>query len=95
MWFGGLATGRPDKWIGWNGEQRQAQLHAVVSMSRLLIRPSVQCGNLASKVLGVSMAALATDFEQQYGYRRQRVFCLSMVMSGSTTVTRRNCHVTM
>jgi len=38
-------------------------------MSRFLIRPSVQCGNLASKVLGMSMAALPADFEQQYGYR--------------------------
>jgi hypothetical protein len=75
-WLGGFGFGSAalqladrDKWIGWNGEQRQAHLHAVVSMSRFLIRPSVQCGNLASKVLGMSIASLPTDFEQQYGYR--------------------------
>ena len=38
-------------------------------MSRFLIRPSVNCKNLASKVLGMSMATIATDFNQQYGYR--------------------------
>jgi hypothetical protein len=58
-----------DKWIGWDAEQRQAHLHSVVAMSRFLIRPSVQCGNLASKVLGMSMVALPADFERQYGYR--------------------------
>jgi len=75
-WLGGFGFGSAalqladrDKWIGWNAEQRQAHLHAVVAMSRFLIRPSVQCGNLASKVLGMSMAALPADFEQQYGYR--------------------------
>lgn len=75
-WLGGLGFGSAalqladrDKWIGWDAEQRQAHLHSVVAMSRFLIRPSVQCGNLASKVLGMSMAALPADFEQQYGYR--------------------------
>jgi hypothetical protein len=38
-------------------------------MSRFLIRPKVNCKNLASKVLGMSMATIADDFEQQYGYR--------------------------
>ncbi|MDX9788000.1 MAG: DUF4338 domain-containing protein [Desulfobacterales bacterium] len=43
-----------DEWIGWNGEQRQAHLDLVVGMSRFLIRSSVQCRNLASKVLAMS-----------------------------------------
>jgi hypothetical protein len=75
-WLGGLGFSSAalqladrDKWIGWDAEQRQAHLHSVVAMSRFLIRPSVQCGNLASKVLGMNMAALPADFEQQYGYR--------------------------
>lgn len=75
-WLGGLGFGSAalqladrDKWIGWDAEQRQAHLHSVVAMSRFLIRPSVQCGNLASKVLGMSMSALSADFERQYGYR--------------------------
>jgi hypothetical protein len=38
-------------------------------MSRFLIRPSVDCHNLASKVLSMSVARLAVDFEQRYQYR--------------------------
>ena len=75
-WLGGFGFAAPalqladrDEWIGWNKAQRQAYLHVVVGMSRFLIRPSVQCGNLASKVLSMSMARLADDFEQKYNYR--------------------------
>jgi len=75
-WLGGIGFAAPalqlsarDQWIGWDKEERQAQLHTIVGMSRFLIRPSVSCKNLASKVLGMSMATIATDFEQQYGYR--------------------------
>ena len=75
-WLGGIGFAAPalqlsarDQWIGWNQEQRQAQLHTLVGMSRFLIRPSVNCKNLASKVLGMSMATIADDFNQQYGYR--------------------------
>jgi hypothetical protein len=75
-WLGGLGFAAAalqladrDKWIGWDAEQRRAHLHAVVGMSRFLIRPSVQCLNLASKVLSMSMAALPDDFERQYNYR--------------------------
>jgi hypothetical protein len=74
-WLGGLgfaAAARHladrDAWIGWDAEQRRAQLHAVVGMSRFLLRPSVHCRNLASKVLSLSLAALPNDFEHQYGY---------------------------
>ena len=75
-WLGGFGFAAPalqladrDEWIGWNKVQRQAYLHFVVGMSRFLIRPSVQCHNLASKVLSMSMARLADDFEQKYNYR--------------------------
>ena len=75
-WLGGLGFAAAalqladrDKWIGWDGEQRRAYLHTVVGMSRFLIRPSVQCRNLASKVLSMAMAALPDDFERKYNYR--------------------------
>jgi len=58
-----------DQWIGWDEEQRQAHLHRVVGMSRFLIRCDVQCRNLASKVLAMSMDVLADDFEGAYNYR--------------------------
>ena len=75
-WLGGfgfaasaLQLADRDRWIGWDAEQRRAYLHTVVGLSRFLIRPSVQCRNLASKVLGMSMRALPDDFECQYHYR--------------------------
>ena len=75
-WLGGIGFAAPalqlsarDQWIGWDKEQRQAKLHSIVGMSRFLIRPQVNCKNLASKVLGMSLATIADDFDQQYGYR--------------------------
>lgn len=75
-WLGGLGFAAPalqladrDRWIGWDQATRQAQLHRLVGMSRFLIRPSVNCTNLASKVLSMSLAALGDDFERQYGDR--------------------------
>ena len=75
-WLGGfgfasaaLQLADRDKWIGWDAEQRRAYLHTVVAMSRFLIRPCVQCHNLASKVLSMSMGSLADDFEREFNYR--------------------------
>ncbi len=75
-WLGGFGFAAPalqlsdrDNWIGWDKEQRQTHLHFVVGMNRFLIRPSVQCKNLASKVLSMSMRSLPADFEQRYNYR--------------------------
>jgi hypothetical protein len=75
-WLGGLgfaaaalALAERDAWIGWDAPQRRAYLHGVVGMSRFLIRPSVRCANLASKVLSLSLAALPDDFARQFGYR--------------------------
>jgi len=58
-----------DEWIGWDDERRREHLHSVVGMSRFLLRPSVECRNLASKVLSLAIAALPDDFERQFGYR--------------------------
>ena len=75
-WLGGfgfaaaaLQLADRDEWIGWDAQVRRAHLHFVVGMSRFLIRPSVQCRNLASKVLSMAMAALPDDFEVRFGYR--------------------------
>jgi hypothetical protein len=57
-----------DRWIGWDAQQRQAQEGRVVNLSRLLIRPSVQCQNLASFVLGACVARVEKDFAARYGY---------------------------
>ena len=75
-WLGGLGFAGAalrladrDRWIGWDEEQRQAHQNRVVGMSRFLIRCDVQCRNLASKVLGMSMVALPNDFERAFNYR--------------------------
>jgi hypothetical protein len=75
-WLGGLALASAalqlqdrDRWIGWDVETRRAQLDRVVGLSRFLIRPSVRCQNLASRVLGLAMQALPADFEARYGYQ--------------------------
>ncbi len=57
-----------DRWIGWDTEIRRAQLDRVVGLSRLLIRPSVRCKNLASHVLSRAIERLPRDFEERYGY---------------------------
>jgi hypothetical protein len=75
-WLGGLGFAAAslnladrDQWIGWEAPTRAKQLHRVVGMSRFLIRQSVRCQNLASRVLDIAPRGLAADFEAQYGYR--------------------------
>jgi len=58
-----------DQWIGWDQEQRRAYLHFVVGMSRFLLRPTVKCKNLASKVMSLAIKILPDDFEQKYNYK--------------------------
>lgn len=75
-WLGGLGFGAAalnladrDRWIGWDGLTRRQHLHRVVGMARFLIRRSVRCQNLASRVLGMTLRTLAADYEVHYGYR--------------------------
>jgi len=58
-----------DRWIGWDAEQREAQIHRVVGLNRFLIRPAVSCRNLASHILARVLHRLGADFEAVYGYR--------------------------
>jgi hypothetical protein len=75
-WLGGFGFAAPalqlgdrDRWIGWDAEQRRAHLHGVVCLSRFLIRPSVECRNLASRLLRLSLERLVEDFQQRYHHR--------------------------
>jgi hypothetical protein len=75
-WLGGLGFAAAalhldarDRWIGWDLKTRRTHLDRVVGMSRFLIRASVRCKNLASRVLGLVMGRFAGDFEAAYGYR--------------------------
>ena len=64
-----LAVAARDEWIGWTAQRRRQRLHRVLALSRFLIRPSVRCHRLASKVLGRALRRLPQDFQQRYGYR--------------------------
>ena len=64
-----LAVAARDGWIGWSPALRRKRLHRVVALSRFLIRPSVQCCCLASKVLSMALRQLPSDFRLRYGYR--------------------------
>ena len=75
-WLGAFGFAAPalqlaarDRWIGWDGEQRRAQLHGVVGLSRFLIRPGVECRNLASRLLSMSLQRMVEDFQRRYQYR--------------------------
>jgi len=58
-----------DRWIGWTPEQRRRHQDRVVNLSRFLIRPSVRCRNLASRLLGLCLRRVEEDFHTRYGYR--------------------------
>ena len=75
-WLGAIGFAAPalqladrDRWIGWTVEQRRTSLHTVVNMSRFLIRPSVHCANLASRLLAMAARQMPVDFERRYHYR--------------------------
>ena len=57
-----------ERWVGWDEAQRRAHLHRVIGLSRFLIRPMVECHNLASQVLGQVLRVLPGHFERRYGY---------------------------
>ncbi len=57
-----------DTWMAWSDEQRDRELYRVVGLSRFLIRPTVQCKNLASHLLGRVLRRLPDDFRARYGY---------------------------
>jgi len=75
-WLGGISFSSAalhlearDKWIGWDWDKRQENLHHVVNMSRFLIRSCVSCKNLASHVLGLAIKQFPGNFENRYGHR--------------------------
>jgi hypothetical protein len=75
-WLGGISFSSSalhlearDRWIGWDWDTRQENLHHVVNMSRFLVRSCVVCKNLASRVLGMAVKQFPDDFEKRYGHR--------------------------
>jgi hypothetical protein len=58
-----------DQWLGWNGQQRAANLHLIINNVRFLILPWVKIRNLASKLLSLSSRIVADDWQRIYHYR--------------------------
>jgi hypothetical protein len=54
-------------WIGWDDEVRRRYLERVVALSRFLIRPCVRCDHLASRVLGLAVKRVGSDYRDRYG----------------------------
>ena len=63
-----LSLSAREQWIGWDKSQRHAHQDRVLNLSRLLIRPSVRCRNLASWVVGCCVRRVRDDFERRYGF---------------------------
>jgi hypothetical protein len=68
--FGAAAwtTAPRDRFIGWNSQQRIANLHLVVNNSRFLILPWVKSQHLASKLLAMAARRLPNDWDARYGF---------------------------
>ena len=58
-----------DEWIGWTDEERKKTQHLVINMSRFLIRPSIKCRNLASRVLSMCCNQVVDDWFKRYGVK--------------------------
>jgi len=68
--FGSCALRLADRdgWIGWDEPKRREFQDRVLDMRRFLIRPSVRCENLASRVLSMVAERVGADFERRYGF---------------------------
>lgn len=58
-----------DQWIGWSEPQRKKNLIYVVNNARFLVLPWIQCKNLASKLLSLSIKRLPYDWLSLYRYK--------------------------
>ena len=58
-----------ERWIGWSARQRARRLGLVVNNSRFLVLPERQrYPNLASRVLGLVLRRLSTDWQERWGH---------------------------
>jgi len=56
-----------DRWIGWEKEGHRSNLQRIVNLSRFLIFPWIQIGNLASHILAKVAKLLPEEWEKAYG----------------------------
>lgn len=58
-----------DRHLGWDKEQRTANLHKIATNTRFLILPWVRVPNLASHLLSQMAGRISTDWERIYAHR--------------------------
>jgi len=57
-----------DQWIGWTEGQRRKRLSLVANNARFLILPHCHYPNLATRVMGLTLARLPEDWQARYGH---------------------------
>jgi len=57
-----------DRFIGWEPQQRERNLHLLTNNTRFLILPFVKVPHLASWVLGQVLRRLSADWQKKYGH---------------------------
>src|SRR3990172_2407849 len=58
-----------EAWVGWDARTRTRRLPLVVQNNRFLVRAAARQPNLASRVLGLAVAALPAQWEKRTGTR--------------------------
>lgn len=61
--------GERDRYLGWTGQQRLANLHKIAVNTRFLILPWVRVPHLASHILGRIARRVSADWERMYSHR--------------------------
>jgi hypothetical protein len=57
-----------DRFIGWTGRQREANLHLLTNNTRFLVLPWVRIPHLASWTLSAVLRRLSGDWQLKYGH---------------------------
>jgi hypothetical protein len=57
-----------DRWIGWQPSQQWRRLPLIANNARFLVLPWVRVAHLASRVLGLAVRRLDSDWRQRHGH---------------------------
>ena len=58
-----------DRWIGWSPTLQWQRLNLIANNSRFLLLPGERVPNLASRILGLTLARLSADWHAVHGHR--------------------------
>ena len=55
-----------DSWIGWDKVAREQNRSKILGLSRFLLRPGLECANLASRCYGLVLKRVRADWEERH-----------------------------